>query len=299
MLQKRNIIIGYSTFLISAILWGSVSTIAKPTLNTIDPLLLSALVLIIAGLFFTPLTRRKSPIQKIPSKYYLLLFITALCGTVIGPFLFFIGLEKTTASDTSLLSNAESVFSIIIALLIFNERLNKSGVLAIILILSGVIILTTNLEFEDSLTFNYGNLFVIAATLFWGLDNNLTKIVIQHIDITRMVQLKSLIGGVILLIIAFFLRIPINIHYSEILPIVILGIFGFGVSLYFALQSVKQIGVIRSSLIPAFAALFGVIFATIFLNEQIGSYQIIAGIVMLGGIYLLYKNEKYLNKEES
>ena len=298
MLQNRDIIIGYRTFLIAAVLWGSVSTIAKPTLNFIDPLLLSALVLIIAGLFFTPLTLRKPPIQKITRKYYLLLFITALCGTVIGPFLFFVGLEKTTASDTSLLSNAETVFSIIIALLIFNEKLNRIVVLAIVLILSGVIVLTTNLEFEDSfVTFNYGDLLVIIATLFWGLDNNLTKIVIQHIDITQMVQLKSLIGGAILLIVAFLLRVPINIHYSEILPIVILGIFGFGVSLYFALQSVKQIGVIRLSLIPAFAALFGVIFAAIFLNEQISLYQIIACIVMLGGIYLLYENEKYLNTE--
>src|SRR5438094_9807640 len=53
--------------------------------------------------------------------YYLALIITtSIIGATIAPAMFFFGLGQTTASDTSLLSNGETVFSIIFAILFFN-----------------------------------------------------------------------------------------------------------------------------------------------------------------------------------
>ncbi|MFZ0405869.1 MAG: EamA family transporter, partial [Nitrososphaeraceae archaeon] len=73
-----------------------------------------------------------------------------------------LGLEQTTAADTSLLANGETVFSILFALVIFKERMKPIGYLAVALILSGVFIVTTNLEFNDSiLRLDSGNLLVI------------------------------------------------------------------------------------------------------------------------------------------
>ena len=45
------------------------------------------------------------------------------------------------------------------------------------------------------LKINAGNLLIIGATLFWGLDNNISGILTHRIDITKIIQLKSFIGG--------------------------------------------------------------------------------------------------------
>ena len=82
--------------------------------------------------------------------------------------MFFLGLEKTTAADTSLLANGETVFSILFALVIFKERMKPIGYLAMTLILFGVFIVTTNHEFNDSiLRLDSGNLLAIGSTILW------------------------------------------------------------------------------------------------------------------------------------
>jgi drug/metabolite transporter (DMT)-like permease len=110
----------------------------------------------------------------------------------------------TTAADSSLLSNGEIIFSIILALTLFGEKLDHIGYVAMAFV-------STNLEFDMLLLkVNAGNLLVIGATLFWGLDNNISRILSHRMDITRIIQLKSFIGGFILLVLCLLLGIPVN-----------------------------------------------------------------------------------------
>ena len=110
--------------------------------------------------------------------------------------------------------------------------------------------------------------------VFWGLDNNISKIASQRIDVARLIQLKSAIGGSCLLVIAFLLGVPVNITLAEIPNIILLGVVGFGISLFFFLNSLKRIGTVRTILIYSTSAIFGLILAFIFLHESIGVYQV-------------------------
>src|SRR5678815_339121 len=146
--------------IVAAILFGSVSTLAKPILSTINPIVLSSIIYLIAGLFFTPSASRAR--SKITMKYYGLILTSAVAGATIAPIIFFVGLKISTAADTALLANGETVFSILFALLIFKERLSRVGYIAVTLILGGVFLVTTNLDFNSPIfKLNIGNVFVI------------------------------------------------------------------------------------------------------------------------------------------
>ena len=107
------------------------------------------------------------------------------------------------------------------------------GDLSVALILFGVFIVTTNLEFKDSiLRLDSGNLLVIGSTILWGLDNNIGKIITQQIDVSRLIQLKALIGGFILLLSIIVFGVPFSIQPTQIISIIILGVFGIAISLY-------------------------------------------------------------------
>ncbi len=295
MARRRSILIGYICAILAAALFGSVSTISKPVLSTVNAVLLSSLVYLISGLTFTPIARGSKG-KKAPKKYYYLIIITAIIGAVIAPTIFFIGLEQTTAADTALLSNGETVFSILFAILLFKEKLGSVEYVGISLVLIGVFLVTTNLQGDTALVkFNSGDILVIAATALWGLDNNISKIITRHIQVSRLVQLKSLIGGSISLLLVFLIGIPINIQHGQIIPIILLGVFGFAISLYLYLHGIKRIGVVKTSTLLSLSAVFGLIFAAIFLLEPIGIYQVIAVAVMLIGVYLMYRNEPELN----
>ena len=215
-----------------------------------------------------------------------------LLEAAAAPIMFFTGLKLTTAADTALLSNGETVFSILFALLFFKEKLKRAGYGAVGLILIGVFIVTTNFHFDSSIIqFSSGNILVIAATALWGLDNNVSKIITRHIHVSRLVQLKSLIGGGISLLAVLLMGIPFNIQQSQIIPIVLVGVLGFAISLYLYLHSIKRIGVVKASSLLSLSAVFGLFFAIVLLDEHIGIYQLIAVIIMVTGVYFMYKNE--------
>jgi drug/metabolite transporter (DMT)-like permease len=123
-----------------------------------------------------------------------LLLVTSICGAVIAPSLFFFGLSNTSASDSSILVNGEVLFSILLAMIFFNEKLIKREIIAVILVLFGIVILTTNMQFSNSfLELNIGNILIVGSTLFWALDNNISKIISKTIHIPKIIVLKSLI----------------------------------------------------------------------------------------------------------
>ena len=288
MRKNNSVKIGYSAAILAVILAGSISTVAKPILLDIHPILLASLVCFLIALLTVPFTTRKKH-ATMNKKDWSLIGLISLFGAILAPLFFYAGLKQTTASDTSLLTNGEMIFTILLAVVLFKENLKPIGYVAVGIVVAGVIIVTTNLQFSDvSSNFkNLGNVLVLSAMAFWALDNNVSKIIIQKIDVSRTVQLKCLIAGVVLISLVFLLGIPINIKISQIPNILFLGIAGSGVSLLLFMYAIQTIGTVRTVLIVSTSAVFGLIFALVFLHEQIGIYQILAIIMMLFGIYLV------------
>ena len=291
--------IGYISALLAAALFGSISTIAKPALVAVTPLVLSFTVYLLAGLTVTPL-KKKSRIIEINRKDWLLILAMSISGAVIAPLLFFTGLAQNKASDTSVLSNAEIIFTILLAIVFFGEKLKPMGYLSIALVIVGVIIITTNLELSISILDikSEGDLLILAAMVFWGLDNNISKIASQRIEAARLIQLKSAIGGGCLLTIVLLFRIPINIPLAEVPNIILLGVVGFGISAFFFLNSLKRIGAVRTMAIYSTSAIFGLFLASLLLHEPIGIYQVVAITMMLAGIFLIERKDKYIDAKQ-
>lgn len=296
--MNKSAIIGYISALLAAILFGSVPTIAKPVIADINVLLLSSIAYLIAALTFTPIARKtKTALVK---KDYIILVAISICGAAAAPYLYFLGLHQSSASDTSLLSNVEIMFTVLFGLLFFKERLRPVGFISVALVLSGVVIITTNLQFSGSLShLNAGHFFILSSMVLWALDNNLSRIIATRIDTARLVQLKSAIGGLILLATVFLLGIPFDIKASQIPQVILLSAIGFGGSLYFFLQSLKRIGTIRTIMIFSMASVFGLVFASVFLHEQISAYQAGAIAIMLTGIYMINRKESMKEKLET
>jgi drug/metabolite transporter (DMT)-like permease len=132
--------------------------------------------------------------------------------------------------------------------------------------------------------------------LFWGLDNNLSRYLAQKMDVANIVQIKSAVGGVMLLVIALLIfRVDINLEVEQIIPILVLGSVGFAASLFFFLQGLKRIGIVRTVTIFSMSSVFGLIAAGVFLAEQISWYQFMAAGIMILGIYLVSRKETVIS----
>ena len=288
--------LGYVFAIVSAITFGSVSVLAKPLVSSVDPILLASLVYIISAITLSPFAQKKK--KNLTKRDLLLILSIATCGAVIAPSLYFVGLTHASASDAALIANGEIFFSVLLAVMFFRERLRVVGWVAILLVLSGMVIITTNLNFTDFTLqqIHYKDMLLILSMLFWGLDNNLSRYLAQKMDVANIVQIKSAIGGVMLLAIALLVfRVNINLETEHIIPILVLGSVGFAASLFFFLQGLKRIGTVRTITIFSMSSVFGLVAASVFLAEQISWYQIMAAGIMILGIYLVNRKDTVIS----
>jgi drug/metabolite transporter (DMT)-like permease len=158
-------------------------------------------------------------------------------------------------------------------------------------LLIGVAFLTTNGEFyrlslSRELT---GNLLIVGACLFWGIDNNLSKFLSKKRDIVKVTGLKCILGGSALLAVSWLLGTSLNIPLTSIPYIVSVGALSIAFSILLFLFALREIGSMRTGVVFATSSLFGALFAYLVLQEPFTPIQFLAGIAMLMGVYMLYK----------
>jgi len=297
---------GYVSAVVSAVLFGINSTLNKITLQNVHPTVVAGMIYFIGGVFLlgihaSPLCKRilalfETPESetKIASRDFRILAFVILCGSIIAPLLLLNGLGETTAINASLLLNAESLFTVLIAVAFLKERGTRREYLSILILLIGVVFVTTNGEFQRlSLTGNIlGNLLIIGACLFWGIDNNLSRFLSKKRDIILVTGLKCFIGGLALLTISFLLGIDFSLPLISIPYLLSVGTLSIAFSILLFLFALRKIGSMRTGVIYSTSSLFGAVLAFAVLREAFTPIQLIAGLVMLLGVYVLYRYPK-------
>ena len=295
---------GYVGAILAALLFGISSTLNKIILSDVHPILVAGLIYFIAGIVLfavriSPLNNKILSLLKTPTKTekttyrkdYLILAMVIISGSFIAPFLFMYGLNKTTAVNTSLLLNMESLFTVLIALIFLKEKAMKKDYAGMALLIIGAVFVTTAGEFM-SLELKkgvFGSILVVGACLFWGIDNNLSKLLSKKQDLIIITALKCSIGGIILLTLSMLMGITFNLSLRALPYIFTVGAFSIGFSILLFLFALREIGAMKTGVIFSTSSLIGAVFAFIILKEPFTIIQMFAGAIMLYGIYLLYK----------
>jgi DME family drug/metabolite transporter len=159
------------------------------------------------------------------------------------------------------------------------------------MLLVGVVFLTTNGAFQK-LTFTenvIGNLLIIGACFFWGIDKNLSKFLSRKRDIITVTGLKCFLGGLTLLGISFLFGFSFNIPLTALPYVLFVGAFSIAFSILFFFFALRKIGSIRTGVIFSLSSLFGAVLAFFVLRESFTWIQLVAGAVIILGIYIVYK----------
>src|SRR6185312_58155 len=161
--------------LAAAALFGASAPVAKRLLAEVSPALLAALLYAGEGLMALPFAarawkRREAPLRA--ADLPLLAGVVAF-GGVAAPLLLLFGLQRTSATATSLLLNLEAVFTTAIAVVVFREWIGRRGLGALVVVIAGCALSTW--AAGGATRTLLGPLAVAAACLFWAIDNNLTQ----------------------------------------------------------------------------------------------------------------------------
>lgn len=205
---------------------------------------------------------------------------------IAAPILLMVGVNISASSNASLLGNFEIVATTIIALLIFHEQVSKRLWAAIgFITLSSVIL---SFEGSGSLTFSLGSLFVLGATICWGLENNCTKSISEK-STYQIVTIKGFFSGSGSLITALLLREAVP-ELRYILLAMLLGFVAYGLSIFTYIRAQKTLGASKTSAYYAVAPFIGVLLSFALLHERPSANYIAALLVMIAGTALVVRD---------
>jgi drug/metabolite transporter (DMT)-like permease len=289
--HSYQVLTGYLSVLFAAVLFGSVFSLAKVPLATIDPLALTALVYTISGLALIPFARASFRFERKFDYFYVI--IVTIFGGIAAPVLLMYGLQQTAASTAAILTNGEIVFTLALSSLFFGERPHGPvGLFAVVLVVIGLVIATTEdlTALESILELNPGNIMILASMLMWAIDNNISRRLTLKVSPAKIAMVKSLAGGLILLAIALATGKGDSIAAIKLdmwMLIIIMSISGFGGALLLFLEGIKRIGTVKTMSMFSMTPVFGIVIAALALGESITVFQGVATGLIIIGIILI------------
>ena len=205
---------------------------------------------------------------------------------IIAPILLMLGVNTGTSSGASLLGNFEIVATTVIALALFREKVSGRLWAAIGLITLSSMILS--FDGSDGPRFSLSALFVLGATVCWGLENNCTRR-ISGKSTYQIVTIKGFGSGIGSLAIAFAAheKFPQLLY---VLPALLLGFVAYGLSIFTYIRAQNTLGAAKTSAYYAAAPFIGAFLSFVILREPLTISYLIALAVMLAGAVLVVQD---------
>jgi drug/metabolite transporter (DMT)-like permease len=292
-LRDRQLL-GAAAGLAAAALFGFSAPASKRLLPSTDPWMLAALLYCGAGLGMAIIRavrpRHRAAGTTPPSDHLQradlpLLAAIAVLGGGFGPVLMLVGLTHISGVAGSLLLNLEAVFTMLIAGLVFGERLNGWEAVGAIIVVAGALALSYAAGATD--VEPVGVVATAAACLAWGVDNNLTARLSVRNPV-QIVEVKALAAGIGNLVLS--LAAGRSLPAPSIIGVILaLGFASYGLSIMLDVYALRYVGASREAAYFATAPFAGALAAIPLLGETPSLHEMVGGLLMAAGIVVLVR----------
>lgn len=285
--QKKWLYLG-----ILSLLWGSSFILTKKALLGVTPIQLGALRIIFAAILL--LVFGFSSLKKIKKKHYKYIVLTSLAGTFVPGFLFAFAIVNIDSAIPAILNSLTPFNTLLFGKLLFDFPFKKKQLLGILIGLLGTLILIVKgADVNPNQNYWYAIL-VIVASICYALNANMVKKYLHDLNALSIVTgnfLVMLVPAIIVLSFTDF-RGTVSLNDQNFINamgyLLILASLGTGIAKTIYNKLVHLSDPIFSSsvtyLIPLVAIFWGVLD-----GEKLSGIQIMAGAIILLGVYLVNK----------
>ncbi len=274
-----------------SLIWGSSFILMKRALVGLSPIQVGAIRILITAAFLILIGFNKLPSIKRRHWYYLLL--NGFAGTFFPAFLFAYAIDKIDSSIASILNSLTPLNTLIFGALLFGFGFKKRQLTGVFIGLIGTFILILKgAEVNPNQDYFYAS-FILISSVGYALNVNILKKYLHDLD-----ALSITVGNFVLLVVPtiivlwftnFFETFEVNdTSLNAILYVAILAVLGTGVAKVMFNRLIQISTPIFSSsvtyLIPIVAIAWGILD-----GEKLSVIQLLSGVVILLGVYLVNK----------
>ena len=227
-------------------------------------------------------------LKKLQKNQWLMLLGIGLIGGSVPFLLFFKGLSMTSGVQAAFIHKTMFIYIIALAAIFLKEKISKNFLIAGLgLFLANILILKI---FPSS--FGLGDFLILSATIFWALENVLSKYLLKDLSAQIVIWGRMFFGS--FFIILFWLitgqaHLVNSLNLEQITWVMITSVFLFGyVATWYT--GLKYIKVSEAAVVLLLASPITAFLSLIFLNEVLLINQFFAIILALLSILIIYSS---------
>lgn len=279
---------GATLALLSALLFGISTPLAKLLLEHVTPWMLAGLLYLGSGVGLAAIgwprwSQWGAAREAMPKRRdWLWLGGAVLSGGIAAPVLLMFGLSRISASSASLLLNLESVLTALLAWFVFREQFDRRIAAGMAAIAAGAVLLSWSGEWSPQGA--VGPAAVMFACLAWAIDNNLTR----KVALTDPVLIAAVKGGTAG-IVNLGIAAAIGSGWPGIATMglaAMLGFAGYGISLVLFVRALRSVGAARTGAYFSTAPFVGAAIGMLFLGDPLTMRFLAAAALMALGVWL-------------
>lgn len=286
--ERSPEVISWILLIVLGLLWGSSFILIKKGLIAFEPGAVGALRIAFASIFLAIPTVGK--LKNVRRKNILKLFVVGLFGSLIPAFLFAKAQTQLDSAMAGILNAITPLWVIIISLTLFNQKISFRVFVGMIMGFSGTVWLLLA-GADGNVQFNYYALFVVVATICYGVNLNLIKYKLAGLDAITITGVSLSMVGPLAILFLFtgtdFLT-DMQSHpqaWQSLGALAILGIVGTAIALILFNKLVQVTTPVFASsvtyLIPIVAVIWGIID-----GEIITAGRMAGMVLILIGVYI-------------
>lgn len=295
----------YIKLILTMFFWGGTFVAARFAVGEAPPFFIAAIRYVIATLVLFGIlvgqewnSGRRFPFPSGPRQWGAL-FVLGAVGIFLYNAAFFVGLRFTTASNGSLIVAINPLMTALLSAIWLKDVVRGRQIVGFALSLVGVLIVVSrgSLEALRHLSFNPGDLLLLAAPVTWAVYSVMGKRVLDWCSPLTATAWASLFGALLLATCACFERTGgwpgSALSIWGWIAVLQLALLGTVVGFVWWYEAVREIGAARSSLFVNLVPVFGVVLASLFLRENLFASQLAGGILVVAGVSLgIYRSRE-------
>ena len=287
--MKNKDVIAWGLLILLAIIWGSSPFLIKKALFKLDPFEIGALRLTLASFVLMPFLLKN--LKEIKRKDYFILFISGIVGNVVPYFLYPIAQTKIDSATSGVLTSLTPFFALIIGVIFYKLKATKNNIIGLIIGFLGTFLLILFSGSSGGFTADVFGLFVVAATLLYGINLNLVKYHLKHLKPIAITSFSIVSILPITLYILFFLS-PFHDHLNnfdfykvELGYVLILGVLGTSIATIIFYNLIKIKDTVFASMVTYLMPLVAISLGVID-GEKINEVQLFGMALILTGVFI-------------
>jgi len=285
----------WATLIFLSFIWGSSFILMKKGLRSFSHDQVAALRLFISFIAFIPFGIKN--LKKVNKKNIVSLLIIGFIGSGAPAFLFTKAQTQVDSSMAGILNSLTPLFTLIIGLIFYKSTaklINAVGIVLGLIGALGLILQSTNGGVIVD-KFNYYGLFIIIATICYGINVNQVRYKIKGLTGLELTSLAFMfigpLAGIYLLFSDFSNALITNDYLLNLGFIAILAVVGTVLALVIFNTLIQHTSAIFGSsvtyIIPVFAIMWG-----LFDGETLSILQFFWIALIIAGVYLVNKKDK-------